>query len=184
MQQTSRPDRLFTGQCPSGQSRCRTGNVRRVNRHEHRSRGWTARIGIASSYRLPPHPMVSARILLALGNVGCSQRVAHGSVASRHHGAPRPLRGGQLLGDCRRSRSWPSYSSLVAAMVFLGRGAAGARLCDLESRLARSRIRGPARRAGMSVGNCLHECRGPSLPFVCGGPSGENGELSNASDSR
>ena len=93
------------------------------------------------------------------------------------------LRDRQLLGDCRRSRSWPSYSSLVAAMVFLGRGVAGARLCDLESRLARGRIRGPARRAGISVGYSLHECRSPFLSSVCGGPSRENGELSNGSDS-
>lgn len=97
---------------------------------------------------------------------------------------PRPLRDRQLLGDCRRSRSRPSYPSLVAAMVFLGRGVAGARLCDLESRLARGRIRGPARRAGISVGNSLHECRGPFLSSVCGGPSRENGELSNTSESR
>lgn len=117
----------------------------------------------ASRYGFPPHPLVSARLLLALRDVGHSQRVAHGSVASRHHGAPLPLRGGQLVGGRRRSPPWPRCSPLVTAMVFLGRRAAGARVCDLESRLARGRVSGLARRARITVGNRLHECCGPSL---------------------
>lgn len=143
--------------------------VRRVNRHEHRSSDWKARNGRASRSRFSPYPPVSARLLLALRDVGHSQRVAHGSVASRHHGATLPLRGGQLVGGRRCSPPWPRCSPLVTAMVFLGRRAPGARICDLESRLTRVRVSGLARRAWVSVGNRLHECRGPSLSFDCSG---------------